>query len=103
MKLPKKVIIASKEYVVKVDPNSIEGNFTGETNTITVGTRYPHLIEELFIHEVTEAILNERGHRYTAYIEPCGRALFIFNHAEFENIVRDLVLALKDVIYPAKQ
>ena len=100
MKLPKKVIIAGKEWIVKTNKNVSGGKFSTGSFSIEVGTKYPKDILDIFFHEVVEALLTERNLRYTIQRSQPenGDYLFNFNHEQFSQIIPDLIIALKDVI-----
>ncbi|HDY68080.1 MAG TPA: hypothetical protein ENH85_09835 [Candidatus Scalindua sp.] len=102
MKIPKKVIIAGKEFTVEKDFKGRGGSYSSDKAHIYIGTKN-HTKDEIdntFLHEVIEAILSERMLRFKLpYIgDSNGDYLFNFNHLEFENWVRDLRLALKDCL-----
>lgn len=93
--LPKKITICGREWeIVKVNDAS-GGSFEGNTAKIKIGIKHQVRISNTFFHEVLEAILTERGHRYVKYADNTndGR-IFTFTHAEFENIIADLDAAL---------
>ncbi len=97
MKLPKTVFIAGQEWKVKLDPNLGGGHFEGGKAAITIGTKYPHNILNTFLHEIMEATLSKRNLRYVlGYDQPTnGDYRFIFNHREFENVIKDIAFSLK--------
>ena len=88
--------IAGQEWTVKQDKNKSGGWFDSKKNQIIIGTKYPQESTETFLHEVIEAVLNNRGHRYPGRVNG-DPYLFNLNHAEFSNVVCDIVFALKDV------
>ena len=99
MKLPKKVLIAGKEWDVIQDKNMRGGQFDCCKAMMKIGTKYPKEIGDVFLHEVIEAILLERNCRYSLFgkYENDGY-IFVLNHKEFDNLCRDIVFALKDVL-----
>jgi len=97
IKFPFKTIIAGKEYKVYLDRTDVGACFDSESRKIVV-TPIP-LIEENLLHEILEAILTERFHRYEAINEDY---IFSFDHTEFSNIVKDVVLALKPLLIKLK-
>jgi len=97
MILPKELIIAGREYKIKKNPKSAGGNGNIRDCIITIGTRLPKEIPILFIHEVLEVIMFERGVRFDHTNDLPYELLFSFNHKEYENIACDLAFALKNV------
>jgi len=100
MKKPKKVVIAGREWSVVWD-KTVEGAcFDGNSAMIVIGRDGKGSEMELYLHEVLEALLHERGHRYHYYCSDGGneKRIFSFNHAEFVNIVKDLALILKPLL-----
>ena len=98
MKLPAKVMISGVEYKVKTSANYAGGSFSGVSNEIEVGAKFPNDVSMIFLHEVMEAILTERNHRYKIYEQPTNeKLLFSFDHAEWVNIVKDIAHALKGI------
>ena len=95
MKLPGSVIIAGQEWKIKTNKAS-GGSFRCDNGVITIGTEYPADVAETFLHEVLEALLTMRGCRYRAPEDV--DYLFNFTHREFNNLMYDLALALKDVL-----
>jgi len=100
MKLPKSIIIAGREYTVKQNPKSAGGNGNIRDCIITIGTKLPKEIPIVFLHEVCEVIMVERGVRFDHTDDLPYELLFNFNHKEFENIIYDLSYALKGVTFP---
>lgn len=94
MKIPKHIIISGKKYTVVLDPKRADGEGDLVKKQITVGTAIKGDAVEIFLHEVLEAILYERGHRYTCYAEGNDGIRFVLSHHEFENAVKDLAQAL---------
>lgn len=90
MKLPKKINICGKPYTVRLDPNRADGEGDLIKKIITVGGASKGDIPEIFLHEVLEAILFERGHRYASYAEGNDGLRFVMSHHDFENVVKDL-------------
>jgi hypothetical protein len=98
MKRPSKVIIGGLEYSIKYDPKRSDGAFFGNKYQIIIGTKYVQDVRGIFLHEIIEAIITERGFRWRMYNDSNEKMLFAFNHSEFEAIVRDVALALKDTL-----
>lgn len=95
--IPSSVLICGAEWDIKLNPKEGRGWFNGAKFEIGIGTKHSKDVPMIFLHEVIEAIITDRGHRYKIFHETNEKLLFSFNHAEFENIVRDIALALRDV------
>lgn len=99
MKLPKSVIINGYKWNVKEDPNMYGGGFECKNKTIIIGGVVPNEKLEIFLHEVAEAVLTTRGHRYNMYGNGTNdRLLFSLYHHELENVIKDVMIAIKDII-----
>lgn len=99
MKLPRVVTIVGLEYKVIADKDKTGGWFNTGAKEIHIGTKIKSDIKRIFVHEVLEAILTERGNRYTLYGNGTNdRLLFSFYHYEYEQIVDELVYSLKSLI-----
>ena len=97
MKFPKSVYIAGKKYAVCIS-KKYAGSFNGEKLLITIGDKYPKDMLVAFLHECFEAICAERGYRYRFYPSCDNNTQFVFNHNEFNNIMSDFALAIKDIV-----
>jgi len=96
----KTITCASKRYKIIDDPGISGGEFHTGTKEIRLGRhRTVQDSMETLLHEVLEVILVERGVRYALERTQAenGDYLFNFNHDEFENIVKDLALAIQDL------
>lgn len=93
--LPKTVNICGSDCKVELDKNSSGGEYRFHDGRIKIGTQKPKSVVEIFLHEVIEGILHERGHRYTKYEDINDGIVFTFNHNEFENWVKDLSAAIQ--------
>lgn len=73
------------------------GEWTSNPGEIRIG---PHKSKEeqliWFFHEAMEAILTMRNHRKESY--PDNNDLFIFDHREFINIMRDFFLVISPLL-----
>ena len=100
VKLPKKVIIAGREYKVEVVKGKGGGHFDSSKPLITIGTAFTQETPGVFLHEVAEALLAERRLRYQINHNPLsnGDYLFVMNHDQFEDFIFDLAYALKDYL-----
>ena len=102
MKLPKDIIIGGRTWTI-INNSKIKGG-SFKQNQITIGTKSKNTDEiiQTFLHEVIEAILSEKLLRFELpynkpYLEN-GDYLFVFNHRDFEESVKDISLALKEVL-----
>jgi len=106
MNFPKRIIIAGREWKVKRD-SSLAGVafFDSFTATISLGKKYGEGEElEAFLHEVVEAILQDRGHRYHYNCDGDNdKRIFVFNHAQFTNVIRDLAGAVRLIVKQEKK
>ena len=98
MKLPKHIQICGLKVPVLQDPLRSDGEYDMDKRVITVGTQSPALAPEIFLHEVLEAILHERGLRFSLYTEGNDQLRFVFDHHEYENLVKDIIAAFPNLI-----
>lgn len=101
MKLPKKIVICGCDWTVKTRPDAGGGYFNTGPAEIIVGTKFKQEIPEVFLHEVTEAILTERCLRYRmvrGQDQENGDLMFVMNHQQFQDFIKDLAFALKDYL-----
>jgi hypothetical protein len=104
MKLPKTVIIGGREWTVTTNPKINGASSNNNKTRMEIGTAGgTENACQNFLHEVIESILDERMKRFQQpYAEPNnGHYVFVFNHAEFEEMVKDIYLALKGIIRDA--
>ena len=94
---PEKINIGGKDWKITYHNKSLNSSFVNYH--IKIGIKQPEELLENLLHEILEAILVERGHRYSLYNAYFGNdgLLFSFNHNDFENIVKDLVSCLTDI------
>jgi hypothetical protein len=98
MKIPKTVILCGKLFKIKQDSSSGGGWFRSDPPTISVGTKFPERISEVFLHEVIECIFAIRDMRYNLKGgQENGDLLFSFSHKEFESSVLDISHALAGI------
>jgi len=101
MNLPKSVVIAGRPWPVIMDKAVSGGSWTSDPGEIRIG---PHKSEDermiWFLHEVLEAVLAMRNHRHDSI--PDNNYLFVLDHREFTNAVRDLFLAIKPILSVGK-
>lgn len=102
MKFPKSVIIAGRPFKVVFKAGLGGAQFSSMPGLIEVGP-HPDGDERLvwFLHEVLESIMTQRMCRYDSYPDR-DSSRFVMTHAEFSNIVRDLVLAIKPMLRKSK-
>jgi len=101
MKLPKTVIISGYKWNVIQESKACGGSFNNNEKSIYIGSKIDNEKVEIFLHEIIEAILSERGKRYCIYGNGINdRVLFSFYHYEFENIIKDIMCAIKDILKP---
>lgn len=97
-KLPKSIILAGVEWDIVQCKEEYGGSFVNATHTIEIGTTVKKNIPIIFLHEVIEAIMAIRCHRYRIYDSSTNeKILFSFNHAQFENMIMDISMALKGI------
>ena len=103
--IPNKVLISGHEWRIIQKKGVNGGWFDGEKKVICLDKEKDKSDKfEILLHEILEAILNERAHRYSAwhfYRDDYSKDMcyqFSFNHSEFTNIVKDLRLALKSFL-----
>lgn len=94
IKLPSQVDICGLKYKVVLDPTSSDGEGDIKNQTITVGTKNPARVREIFLHEVFELILHERGLHYSRYVDGNDGIRIVMDHHDFENAMKDLATAL---------
>lgn len=100
MKLPKYQIISGKRYETKFTSGG-GGTFDTGACIIEIGDDKNNAVLECYMHEVVESILTERIHRYQYYSDGTNEKLqFVFNHADFVNIVKDIVVGLNGLFKP---
>lgn len=99
MRIPKTINLCGKPCKVLVDASHDGGTFCINKREIVIGIANPEVIEENFIHEVSEAILAVRDYRYALEREELdnGDYRFFMNHQEFQLFARDLSIALRGV------
>jgi hypothetical protein len=94
----KKIPIAGVEWEVHTN-DLYGGGFDSSIPALVIGKAMPKMIPTIFLHEVIESILTERGLRYKMNQDGGnGDIIFVFNHKEFDNIVRDIALALDGLL-----
>jgi DNA-binding transcriptional regulator WhiA len=95
------VTCASKKYKIVYHPNRSGGQFHTKSKEIHIGKRCSKQDAlEVLLHEIAEVILVERNLRYAQEKEnkENGDYLFSFNHGEFEMFIKDLTLAIQEII-----
>ena len=98
MSFPKSVIIGGRPWPVISDKSVDGGSWTTNPGEIRIG---PHKSEEermiWLFHEIFEAILAMGHHRFECYPNK-DNDLFVFNHKELTQIVRELYGAIKPIL-----
>jgi hypothetical protein len=91
-------------YKVKANSSHNGGNFAEAEQLIEVGTQWPADVPENLLHESIEGIMSVRGLRYALEkVEPdSSDYVFVFNHAQFEQLIKDVAAALKGVNFDEK-
>lgn len=91
--MPTKILIAGVEYTITYKPNMSGGTTDLVKKFIHIGTRGKKDILNIFIHELGEAILYERGLRYDRYSgnDTNDGVRFILTHHEYENLIGDII------------
>ena len=101
MKLPKTVFIVGREWKVVEKKKNSGASFNTGKATLFIGTSWEKGQTQInFLHEILEAIMTERMHRYKLpYIsDDNGNYIYVMKHEEMNQVVADLALALKDVL-----
>jgi len=98
IKRPKKIVIGGKEWRISYDSKKSGGSFQTSDYTIKIGTKYKQDIIEVFLHEVIEAALSNRMFRWPMWDNTNNRMIFVFDHNQFEEIIKDLAYALKPIL-----
>ncbi len=100
MKINNQLLIAGVTYEIRKDPKDFGGHFDAGKQIIWIGTKGKKDYQlQVFCHEVIEAILAEKNYRYQLNdFKDNEHYRFLFTHDEFDNICKDIALALKDVI-----
>lgn len=98
MKIPKKIFICGSEWRIIQTKKRIGGLFRSRDKIIKVNSSSKY-INEILLHEIIEAIMANRGLRYDNFgMELQEDFKFVFNHTEFELMVRDVSMALRDML-----
>jgi len=101
IRFPRTVIIGGRLWHVNTDSETNGSSSHCRQQKIIIGTRYGREdAYENFLHEIIETVLVERMHRYNKpyTVADNGSYVFVFNHAEFEEAIKDIYLALRDFL-----
>lgn len=89
--MPHIILIAGIQYTIQCDPRAAGGETDLSKKTITVGTKNKKDMFNILLHEIGEALMHERGLRYTRYEEGNDGVRFIMTHHEYENLIGDII------------
>lgn len=97
MKLPKKIQISGKTYIVSKNNKSYDSSGRTGDSKITIGTKWKSDEHELdsFLHEVIELVCCER---HCHYLAGDDTIVITMNHREFTDVVRDVAIAIRPMI-----
>ena len=105
MKIPSKITLCGNTWTVFQKVGVKGGYFDAKKKVIFIGKDRDNQDKtEALLHEIVEAILVERGHRYSYYnmddndVNQDLLYKFFFDHSELTNIIKDLKLALKSCL-----
>jgi hypothetical protein len=98
MKKKIKISICGEDWELIFDDNKRGGCFNSSKKRIVVGNKNIQEKKTIFLHEIIEAVITNRGHRWIQYDDTNDSLLINMNHHEFENVVQDISYALKDHI-----
>ena len=94
---PSTLDICGVAYKVVYTPQMGGGETNLDDKVITISTKHPKDIINILFHEIGEAILFERGLRYSRYSDGNDGVRFILTHHEYENVIADLVMIAKQL------
>jgi hypothetical protein len=105
MKIPSKIILCGHDWTIYQKKGMNGGFFDGKKKVIHIQKDRDNQDKaEILLHEILEAILTIRGHRFSHWLggdDDTSQDLlykFVFNHSEFTNIIYDLKLALNSCL-----
>ncbi len=97
VKLPRSVVIAGRPWLVVYDKSLNGAEWKSNPGEIRIGAHNSDEEQMIyFLHEVLEAILDRRNNRYES--THSENDLFVFDHREFINIVRDFYFAIRPLL-----
>lgn len=99
MEIPRKVLIAGREYTVHTGPG-YGASFDCCERKIVLGKRSGNEALICVVHEIFEAILTERLNRYQIYTEGNDKMLFSFDHGEFCRLIPDFLIGIDWMLKP---
>lgn len=94
MRIPKTIKMFGFDWKVIIDKKSEGGSLKWEEKEIKLGDRCGEA-ENIFLHEIMEAILLSHLHRYYTN-DATSEYQFIFNHSEFVKIINHFYQIIKD-------
>jgi len=100
MKIPKEIIIAGYRWKIKFDKKTDGGTFSFKDKVIKIGKYNKAETLEILLHEILEALLVARDlrYRYNNCEDDNNNIVFVITHTQFEHLIPDLILALKDFL-----
>ncbi len=95
-KLPKTVSIGGEMWKVESNQKHSGAQFYWKERLISIGTMSDNDVAEAFIHEVLECIIVARRLRFSNAGNDSDNGCYrvVMNHDEFEQVARDLTMAL---------
>jgi len=98
MRFPKQVVIAGKVWKITYTKSFLGGRFKDIPPTLFIGTKEADRQEvfQILLHEIIEAVLTCRNHRYTSNNE--DSPVFYFNHRDLVSIVHEISFAIRGMI-----
>lgn len=91
---PSRVWITGSWWKIKYNTKDVDSSFSAYKKEISVGAKYNEIVPDGLMHEIFEAILTERGHRYDYFTSGNDKRMFVFNHWDMHLVVLDLVGAI---------
>ena len=99
MRLPRKVIISGRDFMVRRDPKKSTGCGCGrfDTGVITIGSNGdPEQALETYVHEVMEVTMLQNNLRYNR--DGSNDFSYQMTHTEFSRYSEDITRALRPML-----
>lgn len=99
MKLPRKVTISGRDYIVRRNRNDSTGRGSGrfDTGVITIGSDGdPEQAIETYVHEVMEIAMLQNDLRYNR--DGTGDFIYQMTHTEFSRYSEDVTRAIRPML-----